>query len=58
MAFDNTITQVDLDADSQVIVEGLDFDSRDGEADLVVDGMSESILSRLLGLFGGGRTRH
>jgi hypothetical protein len=58
MAFDNTITEVDLDTDSQVIVEGLDFDSRDGEADLVVDGMSESILSRLLGLFGGGRTRH
>jgi len=58
MAFDNTITEVDLDIDSQVIVEGLDFDSRDGEADLAVDGMSESILSRLLGLFGGGRTRH
>jgi hypothetical protein len=58
MAFDNTITEVDLDTDSQVIVEGLDFDSRDGEADLAVDGMSESILSRLLGLFGGGRTRH
>ncbi len=58
MAFDNTITDVDLDTDSQVIVEGLDFDSRDGEADLAVDGMSESILSRLLGLFGGGRTRH
>ena len=58
MAFDNTITEVDLDTDSQVIVEGLDFDSRDGDADLAVDGMSESILSRLLGLFGGGRTRH
>ena len=58
MAFDNTITEVDLDTDSQVIVEGLDFDSRDGEADLAVDGMSESILSRLLGLFGGGRKRH
>ena len=58
MAFDNTITEVDLDTDSQVIVEGLDFDSRDGDADLAVDGMSESILSRLLGLFGGGRKRH
>ena len=58
MAFDNTITKVDLDADTQVFVEGLDFDSGDDEADLAVDGMSESILSRLLGLFGGGRTRH
>ncbi len=58
MAFDNTITKVDLDADTDVFVEGLDFDSRDDGADLAVDGMSESILSRLLGLFGGGRTRH
>ena len=58
MAFDNTITKVDLDADTQVFVEGLDFDSGYGDPDLAVDGMSESILSRLFGLFGGGRTRH
>ncbi len=58
MAFDNTITHVDLDDDTQVFVEGLDFDSRGSDPDLAVDGMSESILSRLLGLFGGGRTRH
>ena len=58
MAFDNTITHVDLDDDTQVSVEGLDFDSRGSDPDLAVDGMSESILSRLLGLFGGGRTRH
>ncbi len=58
MAFDNTITHVDLDDDSQVFVEGLDFDGQGSDPDLAVDGMSESILSRLLGLFGGGRTRH
>lgn len=58
MAFDNTITHVDLYDDTQVFVEGLDFDSRGSDPDLAVDGMSESILSRLLGLFGGGRTRH
>ncbi len=58
MAFDNTITQIDIDADTGVIVEGLDFDSRDGEADLAVDGMSESILSRLFSLFGIDRRRH
>ena len=58
MAFDNTITKVDLDADTQVFVEGLDFDSGDGEADLAVDGMSESILSRLFSLFGIDRRRH
>lgn len=58
MAFDNTITHADLDDDTQVFVEGLDFDSRGSDPDLAVDGMSESILSRLLSLFGGGCTRH
>ncbi len=58
MAFDNTITEMDLDADTQVFVEGLGTDGQDGGPDLTVDGMSDSILSRLLGLFGVGRTRH
>ena len=58
MAFDNTITEMDLDADTHIFVEGLGTDGRDGGADLTVDGMSDSILSRLLGLFGIGRTRH
>ena len=58
MAFDNTITEMDLDADAQIFVEGLGADDRDGGPDLTVDGMSDSILSRLLGLFGIGRTRH
>ncbi len=58
MAFDNTNTEMDLDADTQIIVEGLGTDGRDGGPDLIVDGMSDSILSRLLGLFGIGRTRH
>ena len=57
MAFENTITEMDMDADTQIFVEGLGIDSRDGEPDLVVDGMSESILSRLLGLFGIGGSR-
>ncbi len=57
MAFENTITELDMDADSQVFVEGLGIDNRDGEPDLAVDGMSESILSRLLGLFGIGGSR-
>ncbi len=58
MAFDNTINEIDLDADTQIFVEGLGTDGRDGGPDLVVDGLSESILSRFLGLFGIGRTRH
>ena len=56
MAFENTITENDLDANSQLFVQGLRSESHDIEPDLVVDGLSESILSRLMGLFGMGRS--
>jgi hypothetical protein len=39
-------------------LQGVGTDSDDYEPDLAVDGLSDSILSRLLGLFGIGRTRH
>jgi len=55
MAFENTITENDMDAGAQQFVQGLRADSADIEPDLAVDGLSESILSRLLGLFGIGR---
>jgi len=55
MAFENTITEMDLDANSQHFVQGLRSEGQDYEPDLTVDGMSESILSRLLSLFGIGR---
>ncbi len=58
MAFENTITEQDLDANSQRFVQGLRADSYDTEPDLAVDGLSESILSRLLGLFGIGDRKH
>ena len=58
MAFENTITENDLDANSQHLVQEFRADSKDYEPDLVVDGLSDSILSRLLGLFGIGRSRH
>jgi hypothetical protein len=58
MAFENTITENDMDAKSQQFVQGFRADSRDSEPDLAVDGMSDSILSRLLGLFGIGRSKH
>ena len=58
MAFENTITEKDLDANSQHFVQGLRSDNLDIEPDLSVDGLSESILSRLLGLFGVGGSRH
>lgn len=56
MAFENTITEQDMDANSQQFVQGLPGESSDFEPDLAVDGLSESILSRILGLFGVGRS--
>ena len=56
MAFDSTITEYDMDANSQQFVQGLRGDSSDSEPDLSVDGLSESILSRIFGLFGVGRS--
>ena len=57
MAFDNTITENDLDANTREYVQGLRADKFDIEPDLAVDGLSNSILSRLLNLFGLGRNR-
>lgn len=54
MAFDTTITENDLDNASQTFVQGL-RGSQDIEPDLSVDGLSDSLLSRLLGLFGISR---
>ena len=56
MAFENTITEADMDANSQQFVQGLRGDLGDIEPDLSVDGLSESILSRILGLFGGSKS--
>jgi hypothetical protein len=56
MAFDSTITEHDMDANSQQFVQGLRGDAGDFEPDLAVDGLSDSILSRILGLFGVGRS--
>jgi hypothetical protein len=56
MAFENTITEQDMDVVSQQFVQGLRRDLGDVEPDLSVDGLSESILSRILGLFGSKKT--
>jgi len=58
MAFENTITERDLDAQSLRQVQGFGADNQDYNPDLVVDGLSDSILSRLLSLFGVARHRH
>jgi hypothetical protein len=56
MAFENTITEQNMDANSQQFVQGLRGELGDIEPDLSVDGLSESILSRILGLFGAGKS--
>jgi len=56
MAFENTMTEQDKDADSQQFLQGLRGELGDREPDFSVDGLSESILSRLMGLFGAGKS--
>ena len=58
MAFENTITEQELDGSALNFVQGLRGDGLDDEPDLAVDGLSESILSRIFGLFGLGRRKH
>jgi hypothetical protein len=55
MGWDNTITEQDMDAASQQFVQGFRKDGAQIEPDLAVDGLSESILSRLLGIFRLGK---
>ena len=51
MAHDSTITENDVDNSSRNTVDGLRGDGV-VEPDLDVDGLSDSFLSRILGLFG------
>lgn len=51
MAFESTISEKDMDASAQNFVQGLRGDKGDYEPDLAVDGLSDSILARLLRLF-------
>ena len=53
MAFENTMTEQDMDSNAQQLVQSLRSEGGDQEPDLAVDGLSESLLSRLFGLFGG-----
>ena len=55
MAFESTITEQEMDANSKAFVQGLRTEQQDYEPDLSVDGLSESILSRLFSLFSGNR---
>lgn len=53
---ENTITEHDMDPAARQFVQGFRNDSSDIEPDLSVDGLSESILSRLFHLFTFGRS--
>ena len=48
MGLENTITEQDMDVASRKFVQGFRKDSNDFEPDLAVDGLSESIVSRLI----------
>jgi hypothetical protein len=51
MAFENTISEKDRDARSQTLAQVIRRDNGDFEPDLSVDGLSDSILAKLLRLF-------
>ena len=51
MALESTITEKDMDAGSQTLAQGIRRDGGDFEPDLSVDGLSDSILAKLLRLF-------
>lgn len=48
---DSTITEQDLDASALTFVQSLRKENIDIENDLSVDGLSDSLMSRLFGLF-------
>jgi hypothetical protein len=49
---ESTITEQDTDATTKQFVQGFRGDSSDFEPDLSVDGLSESIVSRLIRILG------
>lgn len=56
MAFETTITEQNMDEASRQFVQGFRTSAGQSELDLDVDGLSESILSRLLGIFRSGNS--
>lgn len=50
MGLENTITEQDMDAASRRFVQGFHQDDGNVEPDLAVDGLTDSILSRLIRL--------
>lgn len=55
MALENTITEQDMDAASRQFVQGFRNNKAASDPDLDVDGLSESLLSRLIRLFSSSK---
>ena len=51
MALDSTINEKDMDTGMHPAVQGIRGDNGDFDPDLSVDGLSDSILAKLLRLF-------
>jgi hypothetical protein len=56
MAFENTITEQDMDAASRQFVHGLKDSAAGDAADLDVDGLTESLLARIIRLFSSSKS--
>lgn len=57
MAFENTTTEQNMDATSRQFVQGIRQDSDHRDPDLDIDGLSESLLARVMGLFSSNKSR-
>ena len=55
MAFENTITEHDLDPASKQFLQSVRPGGKDAEPDLDVDGLSDSIVARFKRFFAFGR---
>ncbi len=56
MGWENTVTEQEMDTTSLQFVQGLHKDLKEVEPDLAVDGLSESILSRILRILRLGKS--
>lgn len=56
VGFENTITEYEMDPASQQFLQGLRKGGNDLEADLDVDGLSDSIVARLKRFLSFGRS--
>lgn len=56
MAFENTITEQDMDAKTRQFVQSMKVDSDQGDPDLDIDGLSDSLLGRIVGLFSSNKS--